>query len=168
MCSGCSDYYQGEGDDPETGEPFSARRERQEEGRPASEPEAKWPGGDATERAALREMGSSPDGGRAGRGAEEWEDYEVLVSAYCIIERRRIPANCCAISAQEASEKLGVWQETQRERERSRASSANSYQTRGQFASELPDRNGTACMFFMLWGLAGAMAMGLVIWLAVG
>ena len=167
MCSGCSDYYQGEGDDPETGEPFSARGEKQQD-RPASEHEAKWPGGDATERAALRETGSPPDGGRAGRGAGEWEDYEVLVSAYCIIERRIIPVNCCAISPQGASEEMGVWRESQRERERSRASSANSYQTRGQLESELRAGSAAACICFMLCGLAGALAMGLVIWLAVG
>ena len=166
MCSGCSDYYQGEDDDPDTGEPFSARREKQEEDRPASEHEAKWLGGDATERSALRETGSQP----AERGAGEWEDYEVLVSAYCIIERRRIPVNCCALSAPRASEEMGVWRESQRERERSQASSANSYQTRGQLESELRAGSAAPCICFMLWGLAGAMAMamGLVIWLAVG
>src|SRR3990172_4235706 len=105
MCSGCSDYNQGGDDDPDTGEPFSARREKQEEDRPASEHEAKWLGGDATERSALRETGSQA----AGRGAGKWEDYEVLVSAYCIIERRRIPVNCCALSAPRASEEMGGW-----------------------------------------------------------
>ena len=164
MCSGCSDYYEGEDDDQDTEEPFTARREKQEEDRPASEQEAKCPGRDAAGRGTLRETGSQSAGSPAG----EWEDYEILVSAYCIVERRRIPANCCAINAQRASEEMEIWEESPQEREHFRASSANSYQTRGQFESKLLIGSDAACMCFMLWGLAGAMVMGLVIWLAVG
>jgi len=43
MCSGCSDYY--EGDEEESGELFSARREQQEDHWPAPEREAGRPGG---------------------------------------------------------------------------------------------------------------------------
>lgn len=163
MCSGCSDYYEGEDDDQDGEEPFSAQREGQEDRRVPG-PEGKCPDGDAEGHGAGRKTGSQA----AGRGAGEWEDYEVLVSAYCIIERRRIPANCCAINAQQAAEETALWRESQPGRKHLRGCSANSYRTHGKFESKLLIGSDAACMCLMLCGLAGAMVMGLVIWMAAG
>lgn len=164
MCSGCSGYYEGDCDDPDADDPNAVRGAERDGRWRATEREARWFGDAATGRDEAWEAGSEM--ARSATGG--LDDYEVLVSAECIIERRRIRSNCHRISKQEAPEGMEIWQESQREPERSLAGSANYYQTRWQFGLERPAGSGSVGRCLMWWGLAGATALGLVLWLAVG
>jgi len=152
MCSGCSGYFQGDGEDRDPGDDSAPERE------------ANWPGGFATGWDGLRE--ARPEPVRTAPGEED--EYEILVSGACIIERRTIRAKCCVLSQQGVPEGVRSWQETQGKRERSLSGSANSYQTRSQFELARLSGSGADGRCLMLWGLAAATALGLALWLAVG
>jgi len=151
MCSGCSGYFEGDGEDPDPGDDWAPEREE------------KWPGGFATGRDGPWE--ARPEPVRTAPGEED--EYEILVSAARIIERRTIRANCRAVNQQGVPEGMEIWQESQRERERSLAGSAKRYQTRTHFGSEPRAGSGAVGTCLMLWGLAGATVLGLALWLAV-
>ena len=150
MCSGCSDYFEGDGED----QTDSALPEREAE---------------SPERFAAGRVGGWQARSGAAKGTmRDGDDYEVLVSAECIIERHTIRANCCALNQQEATEATEIWQESQPERTRSLAGTAKYYRTRGRFQSEHRPGRGTGDRCLMLWGLAGATALVLALWLAIG
>jgi hypothetical protein len=152
MCSGCSGYFEGDGEDRDPGDDWAPERE------------ARWPGDFAAGRDGLWEVHHKPV--RTAPGEED--EYEILVSAACIIERRTIRANCCIVSQQAVPEGMDIWQGSQRERKRSMAGSAKRYQTGIQFGSERRTGSSAVGMCLMLWGLAGATALGLALWLAGG
>ncbi len=162
MCSGCSDYY--EGDEEASAEPFSAKSEQQDDDWSAPEHGAKRPGGGARWRQGSWEAGRQP----VGRAPGEREDYEVLVSANCIIERRRIQSNSCVFNTQFIEEEMEIWRAKQWEREQFRGWSATSYQTQRQFERKLHGCRNSDGMSFVFWGIAGAATLVLAVWLAAG
>jgi hypothetical protein len=153
MCSGCSDYY--EGDDEQDASGYDLERWGQQGG-----PSAK--GG-----AAVGRLGETPSKA-IGRREPTWErdEYEILVSADCIIECRKISADGCTIDAPEP-EGSGTSRDVQRERERCWSWSVKSYQTRRPHESRPRDGTSSTGMWLALCGLASAVALGLVLWLAV-
>ena len=165
MCSGCSGYYEGDDGDQDAGDDaHSEGAGRQEVRWPAQEHESRWRRGDAASgRGGTWEARSELGRGAAGNG----DDYEISVSAECIIERHTIRVNRHAASQRTVEEREGSWEESQRERERSLSVSANSYQTRRQLGLERATGGGADCRCLMLWGLAGATALGLALWLAI-
>jgi len=152
MCSGCSDYFEG---DSEDGDPDDDR---------VPEREASWPGGLAMGRYGLGEVRNDLAKGATGDG----DDYEVLVSADFIVERRTIRSNRRAVSSPGAPEGVGSRQEKRGNCEHSLLASANSYRTRSQFELKRPEGSVAGGRCLMLWGLAGATVLGLALWLTVG
>ena len=152
MCSGCSGYFEGDGEDGDPDDDWVPERE------------ASWPGGLAIGRYGLWEVRNDPAKGATGDG----DDYEVLVSADFIVERRTIRSNRCAVNSPGAPEGVGSRQENRRNCEHSLLASANSYRTRSQCELKRPAGSGADGRCFMLWGLAGATVLGLALWLAVG
>jgi hypothetical protein len=151
MCSGCSGYFEGDGGD-----------EGSDDDR-VPELESSRAGGFSMERHELWEERN--DLARSVGGDKD--DYEVLVSADFIVERRTIRANCCAVSPEGAPERLGSRRRDFGD-EHSLLASANFYRTCGQFESKRPTEGGTDGRCLMLWGLAGAAVFGLAMWLTVG
>jgi len=153
MCSGCSGYFEEDGEDRDPG------------GDRVPEREASRPGGFAIGRYGPWEARNDP-----ARGATEEEcEYEVLVGTDFIVERRTIRANCCVVSPQGVPEGVESREEiagNPGNYEHSLLASANSYRTRSQFELQRPAGRGGDGRCLIWWGLAGATVLGL--WLAVG
>jgi hypothetical protein len=94
-------------------------------------------------------------------------DYQVVVTADRIIERRTIRANCCTCNEEGVATDREAWQESRRERQHSRAVSARFYQTCKKSDSQ-GGRSGQAFPTrLMMCGLAGAAGLAMALWLAL-
>lgn len=150
MCSGCSGEIEGDGDDREFG------------GSDPLERESERPEGIIREVNVARSAGTGLPDRMTGV-----EDYEVLVSAERIVERRTIRANYPVIKRAAALETAEAWQESWADHEESLAWTAKYYRT--QYKSELAPLRGSVeggrCL--MWWYLAWLGALALAVWLAV-
>jgi hypothetical protein len=190
MCSGCSGDFEGHGEEQDLGDSCPPEIEAKPPGPvfcagcPSPFRANKYsPHPSATGREGGGEAPNDP-GGSATR---EGDEYEVLVSAERIIERRTIRANCTAVNClqraalrgsgststtstrQEGTmEAMEAWQESRREREHSLLWTAKCYQTRSQLLSECRARSGSGGRQLIVWGLAGVTVFALILWLAVG
>jgi hypothetical protein len=153
MCSGCSGYFEEDGEDRDPGDDRMPERE------------ASWPGGFAIKRYGPWEARNDLARGAVGEGCE----YEVLVGADFIVERHTIRAKCGVVSPQGVPEGVESREETAGNPgnyEHSLLASANSYRTRSQIELQRPVVSGGDGRCLIWWGLAGVTVLGL--WLAVG
>lgn len=148
MCSGCSGYFE---DD-----------EGREQGDNLSDEQVEALG-------LFETNGNRPweeQFGRAMKTGQGVEEYEVLVSAERIIERRTIRANGFFISGEEPVDVMGTWKRSLRGYERLGTASAKHYQTQDLVGPPPCDGDSASCRCFIWWLLAGATLGVLTIWLA--
>jgi hypothetical protein len=138
MCSGCSDYYQGdEADDVFAQGEAGEMKERQLAG---------W-------KTAL-----------SGSWALDPGEYEIAVSADAIIERRRIrckPNVVCLLGESSSSE---AWEESRRRRQRFSHQSARYYQALNRFQAYGQNARGSGAKYLIFCGLYGLAAIALAWW----
>jgi hypothetical protein len=153
MCSGCSGPFE-DGEDREPGEGELAEGEAGAWGWSVRERSRSWEEGpDATLRPA--------------RNAD---DYEVLVSAEQIVERRVVRAKCCVVSGEETPEAIRQcdesWDGSLRERQRSRVASARDYRTFAVLDGGADNRNEGVRNLLIQICLAAVPVAALALWLA--
>ena len=152
MCSGCSGAFDGAGEDRELKYRWSFEDESRLAEGVAQET-------DMTERAASETL--------LGRSMGLAEDYEVLVSAERIIERRIIRAKRHVFSETGTLDDREAWQVSRTECKQANPETAKYYRTQDKSESARSRGSGEGGRCLMWWYLAWLGALALVIWLAV-
>jgi hypothetical protein len=153
MCSGCSGAFDGAGEDRELKYRWSFEDESRLAEGVAQET-------DMTERAAPETL--------LGRSMGWAEDYEVLVSAERIIERRIIRAKRHVFSETGTLDDWEAWQVSRTECKQANPETAKYYRTHGGCDSNSRNEGAIGGMWLMCWYLGGLAVFALVLWLALG
>jgi hypothetical protein len=146
MCSGCSGDFEGDGEEQDLGEDEFT--------------------GDEPEPCGGVEAAESDCGPGAGSGAID--DYDVLVSAERIVERRTMRANVRIFSPGQAEDAQDAWRNSRRQREQTSEQSAKYYRTRQRQPETHVVNSRTNDKWFFFISLASVGALALAAWLICG
>jgi hypothetical protein len=153
MCSGCSGAFDGDGEDQELGYrlPFEDESGVAEGVARAAE---------SAERAAPEIL--------PGCSMGMAEDYEVLVSAERIIERRTIRAKCHNFSKKEMPDGGEAWQGSPQGYKQPKPETAKCYRTQSDFDFDRRHARSNGGMWLIGLYLGCLAAFAVVLWLALG
>ena len=152
MCSGCSGDFEG-GDEPDLGhDEFDPWEPELTAGRGVASEQGLQPGSGGGDASAMRAV----------------DDYEVLVTADAIIEKRTIYSKSRILNETRTSDVGEFWRESDREGEQPVVESARYYRTLAIFACANGSEAYVSGKCFLICALALTALMAGALWLVLG